>query len=113
MIYHLSTPEEWQQAQESGDYRSSSRDQSLDQVGFIHCSYLDQVPGVLERYYVGAGPLLLLAVDPALLTAPCKDDEIAPGVFFPHVYGPINLEAVVEVIPVAAAPDGSHAVPAP
>lgn len=112
MIYHLSTPEEWQQARESGDYRSSSRGQSLDEVGFIHCSRLDQVPGVLERYYAGAGPLLLLGVDTDLLSSPWRDDEIAPGVFFPHIYGPLNLDAVVAITPLAPASDGSYPMPA-
>ncbi|BEP13113.1 DUF952 domain-containing protein [Acidothermaceae bacterium B102] len=111
MIYHLSTPAEWAEAQPAGDYTSSSRDRTLAEEGFIHCSRADQVAGVLERYYVGAGPLLLLTVDPELLTSPWQDDEIAPGVFYPHVYGPINVAAVVAVTPLAPAPDGSYEVP--
>jgi uncharacterized protein (DUF952 family) len=111
VIYHVSTPDEWASAQQSGDYRSSSRDRTLEQEGFIHCSRSDQLVGVLERFYIGAGPLLLLSVDPAGLTSPWQDDEIAPGVFFPHVYGPINLDAVVAVTPLAALADGSYDVP--
>lgn len=111
MIYHLSTPSEWHEAQAAGDYRSSSRDQSLAEVGFIHCSRLDQVPGVLEKYYVGAGPLLLLSIDTDLLTSPWRDDEVAPGVFFPHIYGPLDLAAVVEVTRLEQAADGSYLLP--
>ena len=111
MIYHLSTPAEWDEAQAAGDYTSSSRDRTLADEGFIHCSRADQVAGVLGRFYVDAGPLLLLAVDTELLTAPWQDDEIAPGVFFPHVYGPINLAAVVAVTPLVPAADGSYQVP--
>ena len=88
MIYHVSTPDEWTEAQQAGAYTSSSRDRSLEQEGFIHCSRADQIAGVLDRYYVGAGPLLVLSVDPDRLTAPWREDEIAPGVFYPHVYGP-------------------------
>ncbi len=111
MIYHLSTPEEWQRAQQAGDYRSSSRGQTLDEVGFIHCSRLDQVPGVLARYYVGAGPLLLLGIDPVLLTSPWQEDEIAPGVTYPHIYGPLNLDAVVAITALSPASDGSYLLP--
>lgn len=111
MIYHLSTPAEWHEAQAAGDYRSSSRGQSLAEVGFIHCSRLDQVPGVLERYYVGAGSLLLLSIDTDRLTSPWRDDEIAPGVYYPHVYGPLDLDAVVAVTPLEPAADGSYVLP--
>ena len=111
MIYHLSTPDEWAAAQRSGAYTSSSRDRSLEQEGFIHCSRADQIGGVLERYYQGAGPLLLLSVATELLTAPWQDDEIGPGVFYPHVYGPINLDAVVAITPLEPRPDGRYDVP--
>ena len=56
---------------------------------------------MLERYYVGAGPLLLLGIDTDLLTSPWRDDEIAPGVSYPHIYGPLNLDAVVAITPLA------------
>ena len=111
MIYHLSTPDEWATAQRSGDYTSSSRDRTLAEEGFIHCSRADQVAGVLERYYQGAGPLLLLCVDTDLLSSPWQDDEIAPGVFYPHVYGPINLAAVVALTPVEPTADGGYDLP--
>lgn len=112
MIYHVATPDEWSSAQAAGDYRFSTRGLSLDDVGYIHCSRLEQVPGVLEAFYAGAGPLLLLSVDESRLTAEWRDDEIAPGVFFPHVYGPIDLDAIVAVTPIGLADDGSYEVPA-
>lgn len=111
MIYHVSTPDEWAAARREGAYRFSTRDQSLDEVGYIHCSRLDQVAGVLQRFYAGAGPLLLLTVDETRLTAPWRDDEVAPGVFFPHVYGPIDLDAVVSVTPLVETPDGAYQLP--
>ncbi|MDX6254200.1 MAG: hypothetical protein QOJ11_534 [Frankiales bacterium] len=111
MIFHISSPEDWQAAQQSGDYRSSTRGRTLEDEGFIHCSRLDQVAGVLAAYYAGAGPLLLLTIDPALLTSDWRDDEIAPGVFYPHVYGPIDLAAVVGVTPLGIDADGSYVVP--
>jgi uncharacterized protein (DUF952 family) len=111
MIYHLSTPQEWAAAQQTGDYTSSSRDRTLAEEGFIHCSRADQVAGVLQKYYESAGPLLILSVDTDLLTSPWRDDEIAPGVFYPHVYGPINLAAVVAVTSLEPGPDAAYEVP--
>jgi uncharacterized protein (DUF952 family) len=111
MIYHLSTPDEWAAAQLTGDYTSSSRDRTLAEEGFIHCSRAEQIAAVLEKYYGGAGPLLILFVDTGLLTSPWQDDEIAPGVFYPHVYGPINVAAVVAVTPLEPGADGAYEVP--
>ena len=111
MIYHVSTPDEWASAQADGSYRFSTRGQLLDQVGFIHCSRLDQVAGVLQAYYAGAGPLLLLTIDEALLSSEWRDDEVSPGVFFPHVYGPIDLDAIVAVTPLVLTDDGGYVLP--
>lgn len=111
MIYHVSTPDEWAAAQADGDYHFSTRGQLLDEVGFIHCSRLDQVPGVLQAFYAGAGPLLLLTIDEALLSAEWRDDEIAPGIFFPHVYGPLDLAAVVAVTALEQTNDGAYVLP--
>ena len=111
MIFHISSPQDWQAAQAAGDYRISTRGKSLEDEGFIHCSRLDQVAGVLAAYYADAGPLLLLTVDPDLLTSEWRDDEIAPGVTYPHVYGPIDLAAVVAVTPLEIGADGEYVVP--
>lgn len=111
MIFHISSPEDWQAAQQAGDYRSSTRGRTLEDEGFIHCSRRDQVAGVLAAYYSGAGPVLLLTIDPALLTSEWREDEIAPGVTYPHVYGPIDLAAVVAVTPCAPDAEGVYVVP--
>jgi uncharacterized protein (DUF952 family) len=59
---------------------------------------------------VGA-PLLLLTIDPARLSSPVRDDEIAPGIVYPHVYGPIDLDAVVAVAPLERAAAGGFVLP--
>jgi len=94
MIYHVSTAKEWQTAQQQGFYEVGS----LATEGFIHCSKIEQVAGVLERYYKDQTGLLLLHIDESKLTAPLKY-ELAPSVNeeFPHIYGKLNLGAVVEV----------------
>lgn len=99
MIYHIALASDWETAQQAGDYRVSTRGRSLADEGFIHCSRADQVQGIVAAFYADAGPLVLLTIDPALLSSPVQDDEIAPGVVFPHVYGPIDLAAVVGTAP--------------
>lgn len=94
-IYHITTQQEWKNAQEQGFYTAPS----LDSEGFIHCSEASQVSGVLERYYTGKTNLVKLVLDPDKLNAPLKY-ELAPSVNekFPHIFGAINLDAVKEVI---------------
>ncbi len=91
MIYHVTTKKEWEQALQQGFYEAPS----LAAEGFIHTSTLPQVAGVLARYYKNQNNLVLLHIDEALLTSPLKY-ELAPSVneMFPHIYGPINTDAV-------------------
>ncbi len=94
-IYHITTRNEWERALAEGAY------QALTQAaeGFMHCSTAEQVPGVLERYYAGKTGLVKLCIDPERLTSPLIY-ELASSVnqVFPHIYGPLNTDAVVEVI---------------
>ncbi len=93
MIYHVVTNENWQKALAQGFYEHAS----LKAEGFIHASKEDQVKGVLERYYKHVNDLLLLHIDETKLTAPLKY-ELAPSINqeFPHIYGPLNIDAVVK-----------------
>ena len=71
---------------------------SLEAEGFIHCCTKDQLAGVLERYYQGVTGLKLLKIDTASLTARLIYENTVGGEeLFPHVYGPINMNAVVDV----------------
>jgi glutathione S-transferase len=111
VIYHIAEVSDWQAAQVSGDYRVSTRGRTLADEGFIHASRRDQILGVAEATYADAGPLVLLSIDPARLSSPVRDDEVAPGVVFPHIYGPIELEAVVAVAPLERGSDGRFVLP--
>ncbi|RZI84569.1 MAG: DUF952 domain-containing protein [Microbacterium sp.] len=100
LIYHLALVSDWEAAQAAGDYRVSSLGVTLEQEGFLHASRADQWEGVKQRYYSDVtDPLVLLVIDPARLTAPLVVEE-APGSgeTFPHIYGPLNLDAVVELV---------------
>ena len=94
VIYHITTKEEWDIAKGKGFYIAPS----LELEGFIHCSEAQQVDGVLKRYYQGKKNLLELVIDTEKLESPLKY-ELAPSVNenFPHIYGPINLDAIIEV----------------
>jgi uncharacterized protein (DUF952 family) len=94
IIYHLTTKPEWEQAKARGHYESVS----LADEGYIHCSEERQIPGVVERYFQGKKQLLKLVIETTCLTSPLYYDW-SPSIedTFPHVYGPINLDAVIAV----------------
>ena len=115
MIYHITSRKAWREAQQRGDYRV----ESLESDGFIHCSTNTQVLPVAEKYYPRQRGLLVLMIDPALLSSdlrwePPSGGAPPPGVpegeAFPHIYGPINLNAIVKVFDLETNPDGKHAV---
>lgn len=100
-IFHLALQGAWADARAAGVYRVSTLGLDLDDVGFIHCSQPEQVDGVHERFYGGVTePVVLLEIDSDLLTSPWQLDDV-PGqpLPFPHVYGPVNLDAVVAATP--------------
>ena len=73
----------------------------LEQVGFIHCSWPEQLAGTHRRFYADLDPdaVLLLEINPAQLDAPMRADASPTGELFPHLYGPLPLEAVTHVAP--------------
>jgi uncharacterized protein (DUF952 family) len=116
MIYHITSRKAWHEAQQRGDYRTAS----LETEGFIHCSTGTQVLPVADKYYPSQRGLLVLMIDPERLTSelrwePPAEEAPPPGVPegepFPHVYGPINLDALVKVYDLETNPDGKHSVP--
>ena len=103
-LLHLALKADWQAAQANGSYRISTRGMSLEQVGFIHCSWQEQVQATFERCYGDGGAVLLLEIDPTAVNAPLRADAIPTGELFPHLYGPLPLKAVraVGTMPAAA-----------
>ncbi len=99
-IYHLIARSVWEQTP-AGAYRADS----LSAEGFIHCSNAQQVAPVANLFYNDIPDLLVLCIDVARLESPWKE-EPAGAEWFPHVYGPINRDAIVEVQPLLRGPDG-------
>jgi len=111
-IFHIAETVAWERAQTSGEYRCSTLGRTLDEVGFIHCSRLGQVAAVANARYRPAPPLVLLVIDPGKVRAEIRDEDLeGAGQPFPHVYGPLNIDAVVEVRPFVPGPDGSFRAP--
>jgi uncharacterized protein (DUF952 family) len=94
-IFHITEAAQWYAAAATGVYTGSTRGKSLDEVGFIHCSYDHQVQGVADFAYKAVDePLVLLSIDPELVAAPIKVED-----GFPHIYGPLATGAVTAVEP--------------
>jgi uncharacterized protein (DUF952 family) len=95
VIYHITFAEEWNKAKQQGYYEHPS----LAAEGFIHCSLDNQIEGVLKRYFEGKTGLVKLVIDTEKLTSRYVFDwSRSTADTFPHVYGPINVDAVIEVV---------------
>ncbi len=100
LIFHILKKHEWQQALERGRYEPAS----LQAEGFVHCSNREQTLATADRYFRGQPDLVLLCLDPARLTAevrreaPANPNDERARELFPHVYGPINLDAVLRAV---------------
>lgn len=103
-IYHITTRDALLKARLSGEYRA----ESLETEGFIHFSQRHQLLGVANAFYRGQQNLVILVVEPARLKAELRCEppahpsasDSAPSAenLFPHLYGPLNMDAVIEVI---------------
>lgn len=115
-ILHITTRKAWIDATRAGQYSAPS----LETEGFIHGSTLKQALPVAAKYYKGERGLVLLEIDPKRLTSELKWEPPSggplPGVpedeAFPHIYGPINLDAVVQVLDFELDANGDFSLPA-
>lgn len=108
MIYHITSAIDWQQAMAAGSYTPPA----FASEGFMHCCHLPQLVAVGQRYYRGQTGLVVLCIDPAQVTAPLRHEPAAGrDELFPHLYGPLNLEAVRRAVPFLPQADGTFEVP--
>lgn len=92
-IYHVMLPETWESVKGRSMYEAAS----LTTEGFVHCSYAEQLEGVLERYYSGAAEVTIITIETLKLTSKLLAEPSTGGEIFPHIYGPIDLSAVANV----------------
>jgi uncharacterized protein (DUF952 family) len=115
MILHITTPYEWEKALLEGEYTAPS----LGSEGFIHCSTIKQTIDTANIFFKGQNGLILLCIDESKLASKCKYEDPTggglhdPGVgnLFPHVYGPINISAVIKVVDFPTDDNGFFTLP--
>jgi uncharacterized protein (DUF952 family) len=95
VIYHLTTLQEWEDAQDKGIYEPPS----YTKEGFIHCATGEQLDTVMKKHFQQHENLVKLVIDPTRLTQQLRYDKVdgEPNEY-PHIYGPLNLEAVTQII---------------
>jgi len=114
-VLHITTRSDWLAAQMRGAYEAPS----LAAEGFIHCSTPSQAAAVADAFYRGQTGLVLLVLDESRLASELRWEPPAgppaPGIpasdLFPHIYGPLNLEAVTAALDFPPGPDGTFALP--
>ncbi len=108
LILHILSKEQWLAAQDKGMYTPPS----LNTTGFVHCSTSEQIVEVANSLFRGQTGLVLLVIDPKKVSANVVfEDPYNLGSLFPHIYGPLNLDAVVEIMEFPPQKDGSFALP--
>ncbi len=94
-LYHAASRADWDTR--SGDHYQPA---TFADEGFVHLSSADQMVGTLHKHYPGRTDLVVLTVDANAVEADLVwEDLYGSGMEFPHIYGPINLSAVVTATP--------------
>jgi uncharacterized protein (DUF952 family) len=93
-LYHITHPETLEAAKRDGSFEEPS----LTSEGFIHCSYVGQMIKTANRFYKGQEGLLILKIDQNLVRAAVKLEPAENGELFPHIYGRINLDAIIAIL---------------
>ncbi len=110
MIYHLVTQIDWRTHQAGNLYTPSS----VSREGFIHCSTRDQLEHTMAKYFKDRSGLLIVAINPLKVKSEIKYEPPTPPAgnnvetmaggetagLFPHIYGSLNIDAVVKLTPV-------------
>ncbi len=95
-VFHIAHSTDVATLREQGTYRC----ESLDLEGFIHCCDRHQLQGVVSRYYNAVDNVHLLMIDVDRLDAALiHENTVGGSELFPHIYGPINANAVLQIIP--------------
>jgi uncharacterized protein (DUF952 family) len=105
VTYHLTPRERWDAHRGQDEYTP----EAFSSEGFIHCTDgMDNVVAVGNRYYTDdPRDMVCLVIDPAVVLSEIRYED--PAQIFPHIYGPLNVDAVVEVRSVVREPNGSFA----
>ena len=104
LIFHITTREDWEKHKKNGRYQP----ESLEQEGFIHFSSGSQVSDTANRLFSDDDQILLLVIDVSTLGENIKyEEDSETGDKFPHLYGPLSTNAVIDKIDIKAEKDGT------
>ncbi|WP_310488685.1 DUF952 domain-containing protein [Chamaesiphon sp. VAR_69_metabat_338] len=106
-ILHITLADRWTKAKNLGTYRSDT----LATEGFIHCSTLAQVVGSANRFFAGLEDVVIVVIDRDRVTAEIRDEGTDPRNLFPHIYGELNIDAVVKAVDLETGTDGLFVMP--
>jgi uncharacterized protein (DUF952 family) len=108
LTYHLVPRTDWAAADPTQPYQPSA----FAREGFVHCTDgAEEVANTANRYFSAfEGDLLALVIDRARLASPVRYED--PAQVYPHIYGPIERDAIVHVVTMPRAPDGDFLPPA-
>jgi uncharacterized protein (DUF952 family) len=108
LIYKICPAALWRQAEAQGVFRGAPVDLA---DGYIHFSTAAQVADTAAKHFAGQRDLLLIAVEAEKLGASLKWEVSRGGALFPHLYAPLDLQAVRDVVPLPLGDDGKHGFP--
>ncbi|HAA85537.1 MAG TPA: DUF952 domain-containing protein [Kosmotogaceae bacterium] len=106
-ILHIASKETWNEALPGGYYTP----ESYESEGFIHCSTPEQVIEVANHLFRARRGLILLVIEEDKVDSPVKYEDPGNGSFYPHIYGPLNISAVVKVVAFEPLSNGCFALP--
>lgn len=109
IIYKIVPEALWREAETNGSFSGAPIDLA---DGFIHFSTAGQARETAAKHFAGQAGLLLIAIDGTRLGEALKYEISRGGALFPHLYAPLDLEAVLWMRPLPLGADGLHQFPA-
>lgn len=106
IILHITHRAQWEQAKWAGFYRGDT----LDTEGFIHCSTPQQIIKVANTFFYKEKGLVLLCLESDKIQAEIKYEGVAEE-YYPHIYGSLNIDAVIQVLDFEPGEDGKFELP--
>jgi uncharacterized protein (DUF952 family) len=103
----------WKKSQKTGEYTQSTIESTLGEVGFIHCTTPEQTIMIAKRHFTQYDDLTLLLIDLEKVKPEVKFEASLSGRggIYPHIYGPLNMDAIYKAVPLAKDNSGEFITP--
>ncbi|MFW5782070.1 MAG: DUF952 domain-containing protein [Candidatus Muiribacteriaceae bacterium] len=106
-LLHVADRESWKIAKKEGQYK----DISLNKEGYIHCSSPAQITKVVHKNFRNRDDLEILVIDPSKVKSTIRYEEAPDGELYPHIYGPVNTDAIIKAIDMETDKEGKYLLP--